>query len=562
MEYPFSITASMPKWPVKRNREGTADINFDVGAGLELLNGELQVDAGQSLVFRVGGKLDVNPAIVKPFSSTAVFAAGEFDSTYFRIPVLLELHSGSLLAAGDVRYDAYDDYHHTSIGVAVSDDGGLTWHRRSILNPPDNSPTSRFLDACVVQDGTGVVYFEGANHVDTVDGDYDFLYFTSTDDGSTWTGPTSLKYLKKPSENYFFQCPGIGIVMQNGTIVIPTQAWFGGPPQNFLSTIIYSSDGGTTWTRAAADGTASTLPSFSTTECQVAEFPSPGTLMLVCRRELTTPSDIAQRTRVVVYTTNMGSVWLPHPTNLTLRQRNACMASILKISTPAGNPVLLYCAPIADSTDSLQGRSWMTLQFLPAETGSEWIPIGTILQQPSFGYSCLCFSGRYNRLLVLTEEFLPDRVASSLILRDISRFFGALTFTPYTNVNLGFAVRVISTNCSLPGSSDYLRYRIIGPEIWLAGALMPPTSGTNKFPDVLSTMFTIEAPQAFSVRGWITVFGTTYDRAYSVTPFLFEYTYTSDKLVQFKCFNAPSTGPKLSEMQRLYIPSIRIAITG
>lgn len=546
----------MPKWPVKRTREGS--INLEAGPGISLYDGEVQVDSNSTLSYSFGGQVGVNSNIVKPFREQVIFSSGDYGSNVFRIPTIIELQSGLLLAAADIRFDSSDDYHCTSIGLIASDDGGLTWMPRHLFEAPKNTQFSRFLDSCLVQDGSGIVYlftvyFENSNHIRNVDANYDFVYYTSADDGRTWSNSKSLKFLKKRTENYLFQCPGIGIVMKNGTIVVPIQVWY---DNGHFSSIIYSVDG-ETWIRAAADGTAAVLPPFDTTECQVAEFPV-GTLILVCRRE-GTASSISQRVRVIIYTTDLGSTWYPHATNLTLRQRNPCMASLLKIISPAGEPVLLYCAPLADNINNVEGRSLLTLQYLPLNF-TEWVPVGTVLQESSFGYSGLCFSKRFNRLYVVTEEVIERNVASCIVLRDISRFFGALTAPYGQNVNLGYAVTCVEENCSLPGYVDYLRYRIVNGEIWISGALMPPKGGTTKFPDEVSTLFTITIPQGFFVRGWIVVFGTEYDAAFSVVPFLLEYTYT-DK-VYFKCFAAPPSGPKLSDMKRLYVPACRIAITG
>ncbi|QHB43554.1 MAG: hypothetical protein [psittacine adenovirus 7] len=558
MDFPLSISAPIPAWPLKRKVEeeptSTNYLNPRYGPGIQVVDGETQLDVNTSLSFN-NNQLAVTSNLVKPFRTQTIFQPGDFGASFFRIPVLLDLSSGGLIAAGLCKYGTVTDQERSTIAVAISTDGGLTWPAQvDVLEPTSGAPAGRYMDPCLVEDAFGIihlfaVYFENDNHAATVDPNYDFVHTTSADGGYSWTDPQSLRGLKKPNEVYFFQCPGIGITLYNGTIVVPCQVWMGN--NSFFSTIIYSTDG-VNWVRATADGTASVVPPLNTNEAQIAEFPVNGQIIMVARRQ--GGSGLVNLTRVVVYTTDLGNTWNIHPTNATIRQTVPCMASLLRITSPAREWVLLLCAPSANNTDNEYGRSEMTLQAY-TDRQMEWRLVGLVNRQPTLGYSCLAMNRVYNRLYVLLEEYVNGKTGSALNLYDISRFFGAITVAYNMNVNLGLVVDIDTQACSI--SDDPVLYTVYNNEAWLYGTLYPPSGGT--FPDTSVTMFTFAAAGWFVNKGWFPVYGTVESKPYGVTVFLFEYTYASN-VVTVKCFQSPATGTKLSEMKKLYIPAVRIAI--
>ncbi|QIJ58771.1 sialidase [psittacine adenovirus 6] len=555
MDFPLVISPPIPAWPLKRKVNEVLDLSNikpQYGPGLQVVDGETQLSLDSTLEINNNDQVTVNSNLVKPYRGQEVFVPGEFDSAFFRIPVLLQLSSGGLLAFGITKDGASGDHVRSSICLAISSDGGLTWPVRFlVLVPPTDQQRGRFMDPCVVEDTNGIVhlfavYFQNSNHATEVDPDYDFVHVQSSDGGYTWSLPDSLKSLKKANETYFFECPGIGITLYNGVIVIPCQAWAG---TTFFSTIIYSSNG-VDWVRAAADGTASVFPPMNTSEAQIAEFPVNGQIIMVARRE--GGSGLENMSRVVIYTTDLGASWSIHQTNGTIRQSVPCMASLLRIVSPADEWVLLLCAPNATASDNMYGRSEMTLQCY-TDRQLEWRLVGLVHRQPTLGYSCLALDTVYNRLYVLLEEYVNDNTGSALILRDISRFFGSITSGYNLNVNLGLVVTVEPTSCSV--STDPVVYTVYNGEVWIYGVLLPPDGGS--FPSDIATMFSFSTPGWFVNKGWFPVFGTDSTKPYSVNTFLFEYIYSNQKIV-VRCFAAPPTGPKLADMKKIYIPAVRL----
>lgn len=557
MDFPCVVTPACPKWPIKRQRVGSAaDLNLEIGGGLSLEGNRLSVKADYSLTFGEDNSLGVKPALVKPFLRDNVIVPGDFSCRNFRIPFILSLQNDNIILGSDLRFDSTDDFHRTSIGIAISADGGLTWPFKTVALAPDKTlPTARFLDGCVVQAPNGdiflfAVYFENANHLSSTDPNFDFVYTLSRDGGYTWSKPVSLKHLYRTGqERYFFQCPGIGIVMEDGTIVVPCQSWVNN--NECHSTMIFSNDEGVTWQRAAGH-----IP-LSTTECQICEFPVAGTLLLVARKE-GTPNTINARTRAVYVSTNKGATWTAHKTNGTIRMKNPCMGSLLKIVGPSNEWIALHASPNVDSQSFTQGRSNLTLQYLTAY-GSEWVPIGTIDKRVTWGYSGITLNRKFNKLLIVGEVNYFS--ALSVCVYDCTRYLGLITQSFDTNVNLGYSVTVNAAACKL--GEEPLRYRRVGKEIWLAGQIVPPTDGT--FPSTVTKMFEFRLPAGLSSRlGWITVFGSKTYPGTIFYPFILEYYWEEGgPNLGVRCFaNSASIAAEnaLSAMKVLYVPDSRVGI--
>lgn len=101
--------------------------------------------------------------VVNPFSS------GTLNSKLFRIPVLLTLKSGRVIACADIRYgNGTDDPANIDIGVRYSDDNGKSWSEPKFINEfcdmeyEDHNvaiPSSAsFIDSAMVEAKDGVLY--------------------------------------------------------------------------------------------------------------------------------------------------------------------------------------------------------------------------------------------------------------------------------------------------------------------------------------------------------------------------------------------------------------------
>lgn len=112
------------------------------------------------------GKVDMTYR--QPVRKENLFKESDWNSPAFRIPSLITLKDGTLLAVCDIRYgDSNDSPNNIDTGIRRSTDGGITWSEPSlILNFLDypNKPSSQvfdsasYIDPVMVQASNGRVY--------------------------------------------------------------------------------------------------------------------------------------------------------------------------------------------------------------------------------------------------------------------------------------------------------------------------------------------------------------------------------------------------------------------
>jgi len=132
--------------------------------------------------------------------------------------------------------------------------------------------------------------------------------------------------------------PGRGIVLEDGTLVFPTQ----GRDEDGLpfSNITYSIDNGKTWE-------TSNPASHNTTECSVVELEI-GKLMLNVRDNRNRNDKSETNGRGIFITTNLGATWQEHETSHHALIEPVCMAGLHKhtyMSQGKRKHVLLFSNP-------------------------------------------------------------------------------------------------------------------------------------------------------------------------------------------------------------------------
>lgn len=340
-----------------------------------------------------------------------------------RIPGLVTTKNGTLLAIFDARYASHLDIQgDVDIALHRSTDGGHTWEPMKVIMDMGKwgGLPERFnglSDACIVcDDNTGEVFvfaswmhgiidpqtkewIEGITEQTDLNSiwqaswhryvslpglepqqTHQFMAVSSTDDGRTWSAMKNLTRMVKPETYHKFSpCPGRGITMSDGTIVVPISGR--DVYTDTFAGIIYSKDHGDTWVfprmgySMGGEGTVTEL--------------SDGTLML--STHLRSNAGLTQEQgngRGVVTTQNLGQNWQLHPTDHTLIEP-PCQASLHMhhyTENGAAKSVLLFFNPRSD----ILSRVNMTLQA-SLDDGATWpenhrmlIDIG-----PGSGYSCL-----------------------------------------------------------------------------------------------------------------------------------------------------------------------------
>lgn len=319
----------------------------------------------------------------------AVRKRGDDKVHTYRIPGIVSTDKGTLLAVYDIRYNNSKDLpENIDVGLSRSTDGGKTWEPMKIImdmgEPHENNgigDPAILFDPATKKIWVAALWSKGNRSIAgsepglSPDTTGQFILVSSDDDGLTWSEPINITtQVKNPIWHLYFNGPGSGITMQNGTLVFASQYWDEqkkpGIPH---STIIYSDNHGETWKSGV--GAKS-----NTTEAQVVET-TPGTLMLNMR-------DNRGKFRSVATTTDMGKTWKEHATSRSALADPVCMGSFIKANVHVkGKPgeVLFFSNP-----NTALERYNMTLKA-SLDLGESWLPANETLvdENECYGYSTL-----------------------------------------------------------------------------------------------------------------------------------------------------------------------------
>lgn len=264
----------------------------------------------------------------KPNDGTTVnqpFPSGTAGSTNFRIPAMVALKDGTIVAATDARWNTTGDGGGLDTIVAYSKNGGANWTNTIANYLGDNgnvwnNMSTSFIDPALATDGSkvymivdlfpagyalnstryqpsaGAIGFDANGNLrlsdnsrltynfylkdgriykndntdtgHTVDEYFyldgtdvnlffdnspykvyptNYLYLTSSEDGGAhWSAPTLIN-VKKANEQTCLIGPGTGIVTSTGRVMFAVYNYTNGDKN---SSVIYSDDGGKTWTRS------------------------------------------------------------------------------------------------------------------------------------------------------------------------------------------------------------------------------------------------------------------------------------------------------------------------
>ncbi len=311
---------------------------------------------------------------------------GDDSIKYFRIPGMVTTKKGTLVAVYDIRYEHGGDLPaDIDVGMSRSEDGGQTWSNiHCVVDVGGRDKLEGVGDPSIlVDEKTGRLWmaFLWAHNGKSLaaskpglklgeSGQFCLAY--SDDDGLRWSVPMNITQQVAPKKNWriYFNGPGNGIMLSNGTLVFASQYWDEkGMP---YSSIIYSKNGGVTWQSGVGARE-------NTTEAQVVEL-NDGSVMLNMR-------DNRGGSRAVMTTTDLGQTWKEHPTNRNVLLEPVCQASILRVaSTKFGDKkdILAFFNPFVAKAP----RRNMTLQF-SFDEGNTWQYQTLINQNNCWGYSSI-----------------------------------------------------------------------------------------------------------------------------------------------------------------------------
>ncbi len=103
------------------------------------------------------------PVMAKNVTKEQPFHSGTGDSQYFRIPALITLSDGTLVAAADARYETTEDGGGLDTIGAISTDGGKTWCYNFPIYFPDSKGyastlATTVIDPVLVKGADGTIY--------------------------------------------------------------------------------------------------------------------------------------------------------------------------------------------------------------------------------------------------------------------------------------------------------------------------------------------------------------------------------------------------------------------
>lgn len=331
-----------------------------------------------------------------------VFVSGQEGYHTYRIPALVALPSGTLLAICEGRKTSRADHGDVDLVLKRSTDGGQTWGPVELVYEEGGTARITIGNPCPVFDpATGTLWLPFTKDNDRV------LVTSSRDEGRTWAEPRDITpQVKRPDWTWYATGPGNGIVLTRpphaGRLVIPCDHRVGGDPKDTggwnergRSHVIYSDDHGQTWQLGGATD-------YAMNECAVVEL-TDGTLMLNSR------SYRGKACRGVSLSRDGGQSWEPTRDEPVLVE-SVCQASLIRAAWPMGDRpgLLVFVNPAVP-----RGRTRLTAR-LSEDDGRTW-PYARLIEEGSSAYSSLAL--------------LPDGTLGLLYERDN---YGRLTYTRFS----------------------------------------------------------------------------------------------------------------------------------
>lgn len=304
---------------------------------------------------------------------TTVFAAGKDGYHTYRIPSLLAISGGTLLAFVEGRRDSAADHGDVDLLLKRSTDGGGTWSPQMLVYEEGGTAKITIGNPCPVWDQrTKTVWLPFCRENNRV------FVTKSRDGGLTWSAPGEItKDVSKPDWGWYATGPGVGIQIQKGRrrgrLVIPCDhAIMREGVRISYSHVIFSDDHGQTWQLGGSVGE-------HTNECQVAELPN-GVLQLNMRNRLGRyggKPDV-DGYRLIAESRDDGLTWESQRVDSVLIEP-MCQASLIRHPRRGW---LLFSNP----ADKKQ-RVAMTVR-ISKDGGRTW-PVSKLIHAGPSAYSCL-----------------------------------------------------------------------------------------------------------------------------------------------------------------------------
>ena len=288
------------------------------GEGLSIINIGKKVDysieeGGPGYKGEIGK--GVTNSIIIP-NKVQVFPMQE-GNNYYRIPTLIQLTNGDLLAFADKRIGSIGDVPKSPIETVYkkSTNNGKTWSKETRISPPSTSKSLSYGD------GAYCVDRKTGNIICLVVGDEGFLsskpdkpiktrLIIGRNNGATWDAPIDITdkiygaNCKDPDrKNWYgaFVTSGNGVQLRNGRIMFVLNVRKSDKVSPLYNHVLYTDDGGATWNVSKGAPGISKNQSRGGSEAKIVEL-NDGTLLMAIR-----PEGIFQR--FLAKSTDNGETW-------------------------------------------------------------------------------------------------------------------------------------------------------------------------------------------------------------------------------------------------------------
>lgn len=282
-----------------------------------------------------------------PFSSVTVFEEGDHGYSAYRIPAVVGMPDGTLLAFAEARRRDRHDSGDIDLVLRRSTDGGRTWGAMTVVW--DDGDNTCGNPAPVVLANGEIVLLTTWNRGKDREKDIErgvsvdtrrVFVMCSADSGTTWSTPREITAdVKHPGWTWYATGPCHAIVKQRsphrGRIVVPSNHQQPGADGGVeaYSQLFYSDDSGHTWHLGAVSRKGGN-------ESTAAEL-SDGSLMLNMRR-----FNRGDTLRMWAVSRDGGASWASQGEDPALVEPR-CQASLLNVTDRKGRPTstLLFCNP-------------------------------------------------------------------------------------------------------------------------------------------------------------------------------------------------------------------------
>lgn len=288
------------------------------GDGLSIINIGKKVDysieeGGPGYKGEIGK--DVTNKIIRP-NKVEVFPL-QSGKNYYRIPTLIQLTNGDLLAFADKRIGGVGDVPKSPIETVYkkSTNNGKTWSQETRISPQSTATNRSYGD------GAYCVDRKTGNIICLVVGDQGFIQSTprnpirtrliiGRNNGSTWDYPIDItdqiygancKDPDRKTWNGVFTTSGNGVQLRNGRIMFVLNVRKSDKASPLFNHVLYTDDGGATWNVSKGAPDISKNPSRGGSEAKIVEL-NDGTLLMAIR-----PEGIYQR--FLAKSTDNGETW-------------------------------------------------------------------------------------------------------------------------------------------------------------------------------------------------------------------------------------------------------------